>query len=218
MRTLALTASLLLALGCSSSNEFDLGMEGEENPPPVEGPAPVKTCKETQRVYTGFGGKNLTASRLEAPIGQERERLKGFEVLVDDYKRLTGLTPSILAESGPTFGAPPARWYSEPKPEAVALYQAYRVAFEACLTLTAKDAKYAADPVAASAATECTQLERKVWSRTPNPDEIQACVDVAVVDTVEETKAGAGKIKTDPRRRWAYTCAMVLTSPNFLTY
>ncbi len=209
-------ATSLFAFACSTPPS-ELGID-EDNPDNPDGIVPQATCSSKQRVYTGLGGVNLTSSRAEAPIGQERARLKPFDVLVDDYRRLTNLTPSVLTESGPTFGAPAARWYTEPKPEAVALYQAYRVGFEACLELTSKDAKYAVAPTAADATLECTTLQRKYWNRTPNPEEIQACADVAVLQSLEETKAGAGKVATEPRRRWAYACASVLASPNFLTF
>ena len=49
------------------------------------------------------------------------------------------------------------------------------------------------------------------------PEEIQACVDVAVSDSLEEAVPAGGKKATDPRRRWAYSCASVLTAPGFLT-
>ncbi len=163
----------LLALGCSSTSELPFDVEGPPDDQVVA--TPEKTCSEKQKTYTGFGGKSLTATRVEKPAGEERARLKGYDVLVDDYQRLVGFKPSVLAESGPTFGAPAARWYAEGKPDAVALYQAYRVGFEACLTVTAKDAKYALAPVAETAAAECAALERKYWSRTPNPDEIWSC-------------------------------------------
>jgi hypothetical protein len=56
-----------------------------------------------------------------------------------------------------------------------------------------------------------------MWSRTPTPAEIDACVKVAVTDSVTETPA-TGARQTTPVRRWAYACASVLTSAGFLTY
>jgi hypothetical protein len=45
--------------------------------------------------------------------------------------------------------------------------------------------------------------------RSPTPAEAAACVDLAT-----------GKLSTepDPRRRWSYVCASVLSSSNFLTF
>jgi hypothetical protein len=52
-------------------------------------------------------------------------------------------------------------------------------------------------------------MARTFWSRTASPDQTAACVDVAVT--------GAATV-TDPRKRWAYACASVLSSAGFLTY
>ena len=46
-------------------------------------------------------------------------------------------------------------------------------------------------------------------SSSSSQAEVDACVKVAMVDTTKET---------DPKRRWAYTCASVLTSAGFMTY
>jgi hypothetical protein len=52
-------------------------------------------------------------------------------------------------------------------------------------------------------------MAQKFWSRAPSTGELSACVKTAVEDTTTET---------NPRRRWAYTCAGVMTSAGFLTY
>jgi hypothetical protein len=52
-------------------------------------------------------------------------------------------------------------------------------------------------------------MTRKFWSRNATPDEIAACVNVATVDASKET---------DAKRKWAYTCAAVMTSAGFVTY
>ena len=52
-------------------------------------------------------------------------------------------------------------------------------------------------------------MARKFWNKTPAPQEIQACVDVATTGAAKEP---------DARRKWAYACASVMTSAGFLTY
>jgi hypothetical protein len=64
-------------------------------------------------------------------------------------------------------------------------------------------------PTEESAATMCSALMRKAWSKTPSPEEITACTTLAT------TKLAA---EPDARRRWAYVCASVLSSSQFLTF
>jgi hypothetical protein len=52
-------------------------------------------------------------------------------------------------------------------------------------------------------------MARKFWSKTPAPQEIQTCVDVAITGAASEP---------DAPTKWAYACASVLTSAGFLTY
>jgi hypothetical protein len=52
-------------------------------------------------------------------------------------------------------------------------------------------------------------MARKFWSRAPSDDEVKACTDVALTDTASEP---------DAKRRWAYTCASLLSASGFLTY
>jgi len=193
---------------------------GAEDPGAAAATAP-KSCTELQTSYAGFGGTKLEAGRLEAAIGVDRARSKPYEMLVDEYKRALAATaiPTVLGESGPTFGQAQDRWFVEPTPSAVSIYQAYRVAFEGCLTYTKTDPKYGVAPAADTATAECTSMQRTFWSRTPSPDEVAACVEVAVTDSVTELQPGGTTSQaTDPRRRWSYACASVLTAPGFLTF
>ena len=61
-----------------------------------------------------------------------------------------------------------ARFYAEPKSTAVNLFEAYQVAFRICEQNNTGGA-YATAPSDATARTECTNWERKMWSRTPTP-------------------------------------------------
>jgi len=194
-------------------------------------PAPM--CADTGKTHVGLGGVDLTAGRDEAPSGADRVRMKPYSVLATDYARVLGQAnnPTLIGQSASTFGAPVARWYNEPQPSAVVLYQAYRVGFEGCEMLTgvvqnsqgatAGDPKFQTMPDTASATTQCQQWTRQFWSRDATPDELNACVSVAVTDSVSETISDNGNLSTQTTtapRRWAYACATVLTATGFLAY
>jgi hypothetical protein len=171
---------------------------------------PTAQCADMAAKYVGFGKSDLLSDRVDAVAGVNRQRFKPYSALTAEYPRVTKMAaPALLGQSGSTFGQPVARWNQEPEGSAVNLYTAFRIAFESCLTLTATSEKYAAAPTDASAGGECSAFARSFWSRTANPDEIKACVQVATVDSTKET---------DVRRRWAYTCASVLSAAGFLTY
>jgi len=161
------------------------------------------------RKYVGFGGADLTADRVDGAIGDERARTKPFTSMATEYQRVLGNKPALLNGADATFGIIPARWFSEPKANAVSLYTSYRIAYQGCLTAVQNGSQFGNTPDAATAATQCQQWGRTFWSRTPLQPEVDACVKVATVDTAAETNA---------RRRWAYACASVLTASDFLTY
>jgi hypothetical protein len=172
--------------------------------------APPSTCpSEAGRTYTGFGKTNLTRTREQMPAVNDRARLKPYDALAGELARVLGSTPASLAAAASALDVPQPRWYSEPTANAGSVYTAYSVAFDGCLTKTATDGAYAAAPTPESAATECAAMARKFWSRAPTADELKACVELATVGTASEGL---------PRRRWAYTCAALITSAGFLTY
>lgn len=176
---------------------------------PGDGPGPDDPAQCKSKTYAGFDNRELTAERKVLKLGTDRARLKPFSALQTEYARVLGNTPASLTGSGATFGQPVARWYDEPEANAVALQTAYNIAFDGCLTYTATAAEFASAPDANSASTQCAAMARKFWSKTPGPQEIQACVDVATTGSAAEPNA---------RRKWAYACASVLTSAGFLTY
>ena len=189
-------------------------------PPPAETLKPAPTCKDTQKRYAGFGGAELTQTRLEADPGFDRARAKPFGALADEYRRVLGVVPASLANAGSTFGEAPARWYAEPKASGVSLYTAYRVAFDGCLVVTSDPknaARFTRMPDPASAGRECAAWARAAWSRSAALYEIDACVSVATTASLTEPTATVSP-PTTPQRRWAYTCASVLTAAGFLTY
>ena len=182
-------------------------------PPPAEVPPPevVPPRCDMGKTYTGFAGTELTAGRIDGDLGPERARPKPFTALTGEFPRVLGNTPAMLTDVsvGNTFAITPNRWVTEPVASGVTIYTTYRIAFQGCLTATTTPAQYGSVPSNTTAATECADWARKFWSRTATQPEIDACVKVAMVDTMTETNA---------RRRWAYTCASVLTATGFTTY
>jgi hypothetical protein len=131
--------------------------------------------------------------------------------------RVLGLqTAPNLQSSAATFGEAAPRFFAEPKASAVNLFEAYQVAFRLCAA-TNTAGVFASAPTEAAARTECAGWERKFWSRTPTPADVDSCVKIAVTDSVTENPP-TGTRQTTPVRRWAYACASVLTSAGFLTY
>jgi len=163
----------------------------------------------TERTYLGFDGVDLAASRVVAPAGTDRDRIKPYSALMGDYPRILGNAPGLLDTMAATFADPGPRWYQETKANAVSVYSAYRIAFEGCLTLTGSGATYAAAPTAASATAACTAWQTAFWSRVPATGEVSTCANFATQGTTTET---------NPRRQWAYTCAAVATAGQFLTF
>jgi hypothetical protein len=144
-------------------------------------------------------------------------------MLNTELARVLGSTPPSMASLGATFGEAKARWFTEPQASAVTMSSVLGVAFEGCLALTATDAKYASAPEASTALAACSMMARTFWSRVTAPADVQGCVDVAMIDSVKETYATGANgapmtTDTTPRRRWAYACASLLTSTDFLTY
>lgn len=174
---------------------------------PVD-PVPPPRC-DMGKSYTGFAGTMLEAGRVDLDMGVERARMKPYSALQGEYTRVLGNTPGLLASSASTFAIVPNRWLVEPQASAINLYTAYRIAFQGCLTATATPTQFGTLPTNTTAASECGTWARKFWSRTPTQAELDSCVQVAMVDTSSETNA---------RRRWAYTCAAVLSATGFMTY
>jgi hypothetical protein len=130
-------------------------------------------------------------------------------MLVTEYARMLTTAPTYIQNQGQTFNVPPARWAEEQEMSAVSMYQAFQASFQGCLTYTGAAAQYGAIPTAATAATECANFQKKFWARIPTAAETTACVNFATSAVNNDANA---------RRRWAYTCASVLTSTGFLAH
>lgn len=161
------------------------------------------------RTYKSFDSTNLEDQRVNEGTGVNRARVKPFGVMASEFQRVLGNTPPSLSTSAASFNAAPARWFGEPVYSGVSMNKVFDVSFEGCLTYTTANADMTSAPDADSAKTQCTALMRKAWSRSPSPEELTACTDLATTKTTSET---------EPARRWAYVCASILSSSQFLTY
>jgi len=227
---------------CLSGDNCDDGNNNGQGPGNGAGPggpggdgtgtaaAPPPLCTTMGADHVGLGGVKLTDGRVAAIAGADRGRMKPYSALTGEYKRVLGAdnNPTLVSQVGSTFGLSPARWYAEPAPNAVSLYTALRVGFDGCLQLTGAvangkgtttgDAKYGVAPTADTAKAECTAWTRSFWSRDASPEEIQACVDVAITDSVKEMQTNGQTVDATPQRQWAYACATVLSATGFLSY
>jgi len=210
-KALAIAIGALALTGCGDPTDQLTG--GRGNVPGAETPGVLPealqcTQKPEGRSYTLFDGSKLEATRANENVGVNRARLKPYAVMAGEYKRVLGLVPPGLASAGGSFDEPPARWYAEASHSGVSLHAFFDISFEGCVAFTAS-AEYAVAPTTESASQVCSTLMRKAWSRSPSPEETTACANLAATKLDEEP---------DPHRRWAYVCASVLSSTQFLTF
>lgn len=215
-RTLLPILLAVLASACGDQASIDVVMGKDRKlpvelppvaPPVVADPLDPATCDQGY-TYQGFGGIRLEVGRDDEKVGFDRDRVKPLTALRGEYARVLGSTPALLDSLSNTFGAAPPRWYLEPESNAVALFSSMRVAFVGCLNVTAT-ANFDAVPDAVNARTRCADFAHTFWSRAAEPEELDSCVLLVTTKTAGETQ---------PRRKWAYACASVLSSASFLTY
>jgi len=214
---LRLLASLL-ALGAAACGADPNVLDGPGGPGGPTSPADAAgtaaealLCTQVPqgRSYVLFDGSKMEASRVNENVGVNRARIKPFGVLAGEYQRVLGLVPASLAGSAGSFNEPPARWYTEAQHSGVSLNAIFDLSFEGCSAFTKTSADYAAAPTNETAATVCTSLMRKAWSRAPSPDEITSCTTLATTKLATES---------DARKRWSYVCSSILSSSQFLTF
>ena len=199
--TILLALSVTACAGEIAGTDQDGDGSGSSEPEPV-------VCVAA-RTYTNLGGQPLDADRPTIEPGSDRLRIKPYAALANEYKAVLGLATFDTSAYAPTFGRPPARWFGEPQASANTIYAAFALAYDGCTQKMATDAQYAAAPSTMAAEVICNDLIRRAWHREPLADETSTCVDFAVNQT---------KASDEPRKRWAYTCAAVLSSSGFLTY
>jgi hypothetical protein len=167
----------------------------------------TNTCK-LGRTYQGFG-EELTRTRTQGELGTERRRPKHYQALVVDYERAFAGRPILLGEAEATFGAIPERWYTEPPTSAVAIVMAFRIAFQGCLANSTQLDLPRFPPTLETARERCSAWTTLFLGRKALPSETEKCATL-IQDTAQS--------ETDSRRRWAYGCAFILTTPDFLTF
>lgn len=193
----------LVLAGCAG----EIGTSGDDEGSGSAEPEPV-VCEQA-RTYKGFDGSPLESGRLEIDPGSDRIRMKPFVALATEYERALGVAEVNTTSAAATFGRAPARWYLEPQASASTVYAAFALAYSACSQKTATGTDFAEAPNANSAQRLCHDFGAAAWHREPTSDEITTCATFAVDKT---NPADA------PAKRWAYTCAAVLTASGFLTY
>lgn len=208
-------ASIAIVAGCdgeadSLEGRGNKGGNGDPNAPGGPGDPGAIQCTQAPdgRSYSDFGGMKLEESRADENVGVNRARVKPFASLEKEFVRVLGAAPASLKGAAGSFDVPPARWFGDGQYGAVSLHAMSTIAYEGCLAYVKGKPNFAAAPTAETAKAECSALMRKAWSRSPSPEEITGCVDLAV-------KLGDEK---DVSRRWAYACASVLSSSQFLTF
>lgn len=211
---IASLCSLSLLAACQGGATLDYKSMKDDRPEIIDPSlnpdnAPeIGACDYTYS-YEGFGGTRLEAGRADEDIGFDRDRVKPLSALTGEYARVLGTpTPALLSQLSSTFGQVPARWYVESEANAVSLFSALRVAFVGCVDYT-NNAQFDAMPDPTNAEVKCGEFARRFWSRSPDTNEVQSCVDLVTNGTARETQ---------PRRKWAYACASVLSSAPFLTF
>jgi hypothetical protein len=216
---LSLGASVLVVMvsACADDPNSLLGKKGAGGPnegdnPNGENGTPESlqcTAKPEGRAYVNFNGNHLEESRVNENVGVNRARIKPYAVMANEYQRVLGLVPEAIKTAGGSFDDPPERWYAESTHSGVSMNTIFEISFAGCLAYAKGAADLKAAPTADSAKAECTRLMRKAWNRSPSPEEIQGCTDLAMTKLASQT---------DVSRRWAYVCSSVLSSSQFLTF
>lgn len=226
-KTKLLLACTLISLGCakvahkSSSNRKSAGKESDsgKKPPNGENGQNLVCSAKGGQTYTGFGGIELTAGRVQEISGEgDRARVKSFSALKGEFQRVFTITPTSLASNGDSFDDPPKRWYIEPSVTGTNLFTLYRAAYEAALTyvdlnpdnLDGLGAQgLMMPPNETTAQNICNFVSIRAWHRAPSQEEIAGCQKIALVETQEEPSI---------KNRWAYAIATILAASDFISY
>lgn len=207
--TVALLA--LFAVACEDDPDSLLGGRRGASTNGTDPSAAALQCtvKPEGRSYVHFDGSKLEATRLNEASSVNRARIKPYTVMANEYQRVLGVIPDSIRTASSSFGNAPERWYAEPVHSGVSMNAVFDISFEGCLSYVQNSADLKAAPTPQTASAECTRLMRNAWNRSPSPEEVSGCSDLAVTKLANQT---------DLTRRWAYVCASVLSSSQFLTF
>lgn len=200
------TTALSLAACAESTVE-----RGERDPNKLSNEGALACTERPEgRSYPLFNGDKLEETRVNESASANRARFKPYSALAGELGRTLGAVPPSLAAAAASFDDPPPRWYAEAAQSGTSLNAVYELSFEACQqSIQGKPAYASAMPTPESADRFCRSLMRRAWSRAPSPEELSGCVELATKKLDAESQ---------PLRRWAYTCASVLSSSHFLTF
>lgn len=183
------------------------------------------------RAFIGLGGEHLEVGRKDQAAFTDFHRpyrnlqVNGLWTVTRDLTASVGAASGIggsfpehrASGTGGSFGVVPTNWYDESTVGPFAVYVTFNFAFKVCLASFAaptsanrpgwyEHVTFAPTPERATAF--CTRTMQSAWSRAPAPEEVASCVDLAL-DLEEEPT---------PQRRWAYVCASIVSSTNWLAY
>ncbi|MFO0723848.1 MAG: hypothetical protein U1E65_08710 [Myxococcota bacterium] len=204
----------------------------EPAPPPPPLPS-VALCSSSGgplgRGYVGLAGETLEADRADVAALVDVDRpyrvfdKYGMWTLPVDIQRAIGSEefsddrelrdPGL----GGSFGVPPEHWYAESEVGGFAIFTTFAYAFRACRrTIDAPPRRSqtgwyehtASAPTEESASAYCRRAQTEAWLRPPTQPELRACVALAL--NLED--------EPEPKARWAYVCASIIASSNFLAY
>lgn len=233
--------ALLVAWVCVGCSGAIVGGERPAATVTAEGPAspsveqlgpPACSTGVRGRSYRGLAGEVLEAYRSDADPGFDRLRpspnpnISGDWALFGLIMRSVGgdyhSAPELRDPSvGNTFGNVPLRWYEQADIGAFSLSLSFNFAFDSCLFTFEKQRTYwntkdwleltDAFPTQETATRFCSHSVPYALARQARPAELEACVST-IMDV-----AALGE-ETEPRRLWAYGCAVTIATPMYLTF
>ena len=208
IQTMAILSTVSLVACVGEIGGAGTGDDDGEGSGSGSGSGEPVTCDQA-RSYAGLGGDALEADRPQIAAGTDRIRIKPYGALAAEYNRVLGLTDFSTAAYAGVFGKAPARWFEEPQASASTIYSAYALAYDGCSRKMASGGDYDLAPTATIADRICRDLSRAAWQREATDDEASDCATFVLNETAASDP---------PRKRWAYTCASILTSEAFLAY
>ena len=145
------------------------------------------------------GVKVITENRY----GQDTARIKTYSMLTADFTRIFGGVPSVLAGSQGAFKSEPEFWHTEGEIGAVSLNVLVNSALQSCAGETLPALTESA------LSTSCADWANRMWLRPATQDELQSCIDVALVDAAALNNAN---------EQAKYACVSMMISLPAITY
>ncbi|HEY7772413.1 MAG TPA: cytochrome c [Marinagarivorans sp.] len=145
------------------------------------------------------GVKVVTENRY----GQDTLRLKTYSMLEADFTRIFGDVPSVFAGSASAFKPEPEFWHTDGEIGAVSLNVLVNSALQGCAN---ENLPALTEPALRSS---CADWATRMWLRPATEEELQSCVDVALIDAAELNNA---------EEQAKYACVSMMISLPAITY